>query len=66
MVVVVECFVVVASVVVRVTTETLVTVADGGVTVTVVVGPLQGVVIVEGAKIRVWVSVPMVVKTATK
>lgn len=66
MVVVVDFLVVVASVVVRITTDVWITVAFVGVTVTVVVDPLQAVVIVPGARIRVCVCVPIVENTAIK
>jgi len=52
-----------ASVVVRTITVVWITVAAVGVIVSVVVEPLHGVVIVAGARMSVWVWVPMVVKT---
>lgn len=60
----VEYLVTVESVVVRTMTEVEMTVDLVGVTVSVLVGPVHGVVIVDPAKISVWVCVPMVEKTA--
>lgn len=53
----------VASIVVRTISDTSITVAFVGVTVTVVVDPTQAVVNVGGTKIRVCVCVPIVEKT---
>ncbi len=66
MILVVDDWVIVWSVVVRITTEVVTIVAFVGVTVTVVVDPLHAVVTVPGSKTRVWVCVPMVENTAAK